>query len=625
MPAMSTVKAKSPMLRWIVDKAAADSFAVPDLQRDFRWGRERIRGLLASVIAGHPIGAVTVLRNLHASSPLSFAPSTSLMSRAELKHSSKAPHVLDGQQRLVALLAGFRGPRAALELKGKDTDWFETRVNAYGWRIDLAHWARLMRMQVVPDSQDASLIEESIKASIRTRNAKPGRNQSLLKQSKAHMKAVRRGKFELPLWYLLRQDGSSPKLAMEYRDFMSAAKKELSSDKDGVFHDIATRLEEVMSYPVPIVMIDSCTTVRAAQMFRRMNQQGMPLSTSDLVCSQISGHDASLRREMRQYQARADKTASLLPLSGIFEEDVLFASLLAGHADSSGIDLHPDRLLSRIESREGVGVVRAGFDRLVSSTDLSAGLLASCGVSSRRKWPIDAISIALLAAVAVHQERFSARETEGVLKQQVRRWWWAEHLRQAALGANGRRPGLLDVFQRLSDFLSAPRAERPNPATLADAGLSDVLRSPRIARVHSPSLVLTALMECALRAGKPRLEDLFSGEEMGPLSEGVDLHHLFPKAWARRSGLGSVDSVLNLTLMGQDSNRNILRDKSPGEQFNALLKHGQSKDSGFTEYDVRTRLKNHGLDVDLFLSGNYEQCCEHRLAWLSERIRLMLL
>ena len=436
------------------------------------------------------------------------------------------------------------------------------------------------------------------------------------------MQAAKKGKkFELPLWYLLRQDGSSPKLANEYGAFMKAAEAVLGQHDDKVFDAVRGRLEALMSYSVPIVIVGSCATVRAAQMFRRMNQQGMSLSTSDLVCSQLASHDPSLRRDMRQYQALADKTEILLPLSGIFEEDILFASLLAGCPDPSVLDMHPDTLLTRVESPEGVSAIRAGFNRLASSAELSAGLLSSCGVSSRRKWPIDAISIALVAAVAQHRDRFATRETEGVLRQQVRRWWWAEHLTQVPMG---RRRPLVEVFRRLSNFLSSSRVERPKPASFVDAGLADKLKAPQGAGQQSPSLALRNLVECALRGGKPRLEDLFSGREMGPLSEGIDLHHLFPRAWARRSGIDNVDSVVNLTLMAEGSNRDIIRDKGPKEQFQLLLDKGRVKDADFSEHDVRARLQSHGLDVDLFLSAQYEACCERRLVWLDERVRAML-
>lgn len=614
MPALTV---RSQTLKTIVERAVRHEFAVPDMQRDFRWGRERIRSLLASVIAGHPIGMVTTIASLRfdkrAPHPIS------LMSRAETNHDvPKQVYVLDGQQRLVALLAGFRGPRGT---GGRDSPWFETRVGVYGWRLDLRCWLRLLRASEGRDLQDVRLIERSIRASPRragdpSTDRKQSMGDVLKGESARQFERAQEGRaFELPLWYLLRHRNDGSARNQLYLEFMGHA-EEVLKGSDGLFSILKQRLDDVIEYKVPVAKLQSCTARRAAQIFRRMNQQGLTLSISDLACSQLFIHDAKLRGDMRAMQQAADGASDGVPLSGIYEEDILWVSVCVGSAGSGKPDLSAGALMTLAESPAGVRLIRDGFERFRASVGLSAEILRRCGVVSRDRWPIDAVTLALLAAVAVHHEEFSESESRGALKAQMRRWWWAEQLRQVKLP---RRPNMVDVFRRLGDFLRAP-AERPSPLSFEEAGLRELLRAPRKAGQHSPSNALMALVECLLRSGEPILKDVFQHSDIRHSTRPLDLHHLFPKAWAAREGIGNVDAIANLTLMSPDSNRNLIRDDSPVELIERL-----SSLKGATREGVIRLLDRHGVPEALFASGDYEAFIEHRLGWLDERLRRLLL
>lgn len=614
MPALTV---RSQTLKTIVERAVRHEFAVPDMQRDFRWGRERIRSLLASVIAGHPIGVVTTIASLRfdkrAPQPIS------LMSRGVPEQKvPKQVHVLDGQQRLVALLAGFRGPRGK---GGRDSPWFETRVGVYGWRLDLRCWLKLLRSTESRDFQDVRLVERSIRASIRrvsdtSMDEKQSAGDILRSESARQLQRAKDGDaFELPLWYLLRHRNDGSARNQLYREFMDHAAKVLKGS-DGLFAILEQRLDDVIEYKVPVAKLQSCTARRAAQIFRRMNQQGLRLTISDLACSQLFLHDAKLRGDMRALQQEADGAPGGAPLSGIYEEDILCVSVCAGSAGSVKPDLSADALMMLAESPAGVRLIRDGFQRFRASIGLSAEILRRCGVVSRDRWPIDSVTLALLAAVAVHQEGLSESESRGALKAQLRRWWWAEHLRQAKMP---RRPKMVDSFQRLEQFLRSP-AERPSPLSFEEGGLRELLQAPRKPGQNAPSHALTALVECLLRSGEPILKDLFQHSDIRHSTRPLDLHHLFPKAWAAREGIGNVDAIANLTLMSPDSNRKLIRDDSPAELIERL-----SGLQGATREGVVRLLDRHGVPEALFASGDYEAFIEHRLGWLDDRLRRLLL
>lgn len=88
----------------ILKDVRSGKIGLPDLQRPFVWKNDKVRDLLDSMLRGYPIGYIMLWE-----SPVEEAGKTETIGANEKSYSSPKELVIDGQQRLTALLASFYG------------------------------------------------------------------------------------------------------------------------------------------------------------------------------------------------------------------------------------------------------------------------------------------------------------------------------------------------------------------------------------------------------------------------------------------------------------------------------------------------------------------------------------
>jgi hypothetical protein len=389
-----------------------------------------------------------------------------------------------------------------------------------------------------------------------------------------------------------------------------------------VFAIIRKQLEAFVRYEVPLITVKPCTAIRAAQMFDRMNRKGQPLDSADLVCSQLFIHDPSLRQDLRALCQRCSAQPYIAwPLRDLYEEDVLRVAVCAGAESAVGLDFDAVRLLQRVRSADHVRSIRSGLESFSRSLVQGAEILGECGVASRRHWPIPTVCQALLAAVARHSDKIgfgrSNRMAAGYWKRQLIRWWWCENLRQIPLT---RRPDLPAVLSDLESLILARREVSEVPSFSA-AGLREHMLGQRKTGIARSGSALSLLFECLLRTLE--LSDFASGRRLDSKHLELDLHHIFPKAWARDNGIADVDCLLNLTLLTRDTNRNLVKSKGPQGFFAELaLKHaaaGGSVDG--VDASLDRILAGHGIVRELCSAGRYREFLQYRADWADDRLR----
>src|SRR5947199_2057933 len=85
-------------LKDILRKADEGKLQLPDFQRDYVWGDDDVRSLIASIAKGFPVGA---LLTLESGSEVSFKPR--LLAGVSPKDVEPEELLLDGQQRITSL------------------------------------------------------------------------------------------------------------------------------------------------------------------------------------------------------------------------------------------------------------------------------------------------------------------------------------------------------------------------------------------------------------------------------------------------------------------------------------------------------------------------------------------
>ena len=204
---------------------------LPEFQRDFRWGTSDVTSLLATVLAGWPLGSLLVI-------PQSAGRKFATRRFAEAPPPTKPAEwvVLDGQQRLTSLYHALYG----------------LGENVYSVRLDL------------DPSDPVEGLEQAIE--VMPRRTWDRRYSSAQRQYASNRVPVS----------VLREAADF----FAWRD--EATNSEASRD------ELAKLYRRVLSglqlYSVPAVVVDEDLPTQAiARVFERVNRQGMPLTTFDLM------------------------------------------------------------------------------------------------------------------------------------------------------------------------------------------------------------------------------------------------------------------------------------------------------------------------------------------------------
>ena len=491
--------------------------ALPDLQRPFVWEDTQVRELLDSLFIGFPVGTLVLWHTSDQADAHLFG-STDRAPRSTIL-------VIDGQQRLTSLFAVMKG-REIVDKEGNRR------------KIKIAFRPRDGRFEVCDAAvaRDPEFIEsvtdlwDGVRTVVQIR-------RDLIKN--------------------LRDRGRLVDDAYE----------------EAVDTNLA-RAQAIRDYRFPTVEIRKTAAVQdvseedVADIFVRINNQGKRLSQSDFVLTLLSVS----RRELRD---RIEARASALSTSGVVAVDtqqVLRAACAVGFGrarmsavykflrglDPTTRDASPARREERLTLLEHatdacldpttwrdymLRVVHAGFvsDGLVPSTAAVINAYAiyvlgrERGVAKNRL--DESISRWLFGALLT--ARYSS-SSESTFEEDLSR------LREAVPGDHEQWLSVLDKLH--SDVLTDDYWTRTLPAAL----------ETQRGRAPAPLAFRAAQIVLGSRAlfGDQLLQNLVAPPAKGGRAAS-EMHHLFPKAWLAKQGIGDkrrVNQVANLADVGWHEN-----------------------------------------------------------------------
>ena len=221
--------------------------ALPDIQRPFVWSTAKVRDLFDSMLKGFPVGYL-----------LFWA--TELAGSRQIGTNTKDAKVarwliVDGQQRLTSLYAVLTGHPVVRE------DYAETRLRLAFCPLD-------GRFQVT--------------------DAATERNPEFL----ADM---------TPIWHDYRGTVRS------YVQRLQSSRGPLAEDQEDAIGDWFDRLRDLRLYPFQVVELDAgMDEEEVADVFVRINSEGIPLNRADFILTLMSVFQESSRRQLEEF-ARASK------------------------------------------------------------------------------------------------------------------------------------------------------------------------------------------------------------------------------------------------------------------------------------------------------------------------------
>ena len=213
----------------------------------------------------------------------------------------------------------------------------------------------------------------------------------------------------------------------------------------------------------------------------------------------------------------------------------------------------------------------------------------------RHRWQI----VILAAVLSARPEALNLDP----LRRRLACWYW----NGVFSGIRFRQPTLIAQTGELLAWIDGGEL----PTLIRDGDLSPthfrVERRRSGAAYHGISALLLQQSPRDLLTGEPIEVILHFEEDRG----GIDVHHIFPRAWCRTHGIPDedADSIVNKTPVGSATNRSI-GGRAPSEYLSNIERAGVDRDR------LDDALRGHLIDVEALRANDFERFFEIR----SERL-----
>lgn len=586
---MTTFDSSKAGLNDLLREIKSGEIQLPDFQRGWVWDDDHIRDLLVSIARSFPIGAVMLLET---------GGEVRFETRPVEGLEDKVPNdrfpeklILDGQQRLTTLTQ-------ALAL-GKPV---QTRTSK-GKKIQRYYYFNIRSALEAPHALD-----EAIVAVDETRQMRSdfGRKVDL--------------------------DLSTREL--ECRELYFPCDQIMSSDEwESTLHQVAPEyfgtymefrsqvLVPFRTYQLPVILLKKETSKEAVCLvFEKVNTGGVQLSVFELITASYAADGFNLRddwfgSQIRNVTSRKERLEQELLLAGTETTEFLQAlSLLYTHgirqadlaAGRTGKHVRPVSAKRADVLQLPLPAWRELADDLEDGFRQVARFLRKECFYSRRELPYSTQLVPLAAVFT----RLGDRWREPRIYDKVARWLWCGVLGELYGGAVETR-----IANDYEELLSWFEDDNAIPRTVRDANFQaerfDTLRS-RLSAAYKGINVLV------LREGSKDWFWKASINELDADEIALDIHHIFPRDWCERCGIGKdrYDSILNKTPISYKANRKVGGD-APSIYIPRLQRESQV---GLSDAQMSELLASHSLSPELLLQDAFDEFLEDRRRKLSDLV-----
>jgi hypothetical protein len=540
---------------------------LPDFQREFKWDDERIRALLVTVLRGHPLGVVMLLRT--GNDQIRFKPRP-----VEGVTTSANPDslLLDGQQRLTSLTQALTGHGIVAT---KDTR---------GKLLNRRYYLQLETALLGDDRIDEAVISVPDDGVIRSNF---GRDIDL----------------DLSDEVKERTEGYFP-LRLLYHPFEAVTWLTKLPDSTLMARFTAEVLGPAGTYAIPAIELDNATSKSAvATVFEKVNTGGLPLNVFELLTATFAGdkayydaHGTDFRLN-DDWQETVSKFSAYLALGAVENTDFLQAvTLLATRkrnlADTSA---KPPAISAKRED-----VLKLTLDDYLEWVEplreafiWASEYLADLHIFDVRSipYPKQLVPLAVLRVVLGDDT-----DVYGV-KERLTQWFWC--------GVLGELYGAAIETRFVRDLEQVPgwaqgQADAIMPRTVQDASFVESrLHSLRTRNAAAYKGIYALLLGRGARDW--RYDKALDRTHYSALA--VDIHHVFPQKWCRDNDIDDErrESIVNKTPLAARTNR-IIGGVAPTKYLPVL-----EKDAKLTPPDLDDIVRTHLVDPATLRSDDFDR------------------
>lgn len=495
---------------------------LPDFQRGYKWEDERIRQLLVTVLRGHPLGAVMLLKTGNAQ--VRFKPR--VIEGVELEAATEAKFLLlDGQQRLTSLTQALSG------------DGKVSTKDARGKLFDRRYLIHMATALGDGNRVDEALVSVPADGVVRTNFGK----DVVLDLSDPDKQ---------------RENGYFP-LHLLYGDYMSWILELDDRELGKQFHE--QYIKSAATYDIPAIVLDESTDKAAvATVFEKVNIGGLPLNVFELLTAVFAGDASFYERTGEDFRLNDDWKETQLkwtayPVLGKVENTDFLQAMTMLATRKRNIADTSERPPAISAKREDVLKLTLG-DYLEWREPLrEAFIWASTFLADRHifgsrdvPYPKQLVPLAAIRVVLGKDADLIA------VKERLVRWYWCGVLGELYGSAIESR------FARDIEMVPpwATDESSPVPRTVQDANFTE----SRLHSLRTRNAAAYKGIAALLLAGSARdwMEDK-ALDKVQYLDLAVDIHHVFPQKWCDDNEIDDErrESIVNKTTISARTNRTI--------------------------------------------------------------------
>ena len=495
---------------------------LPDFQRGYKWEDERIRQLLVTVLRGHPLGAVMLLKT--GNTQVRFKPRA--IDGVDLTAGTEAKFLLlDGQQRLTSLTQALSGDGAV------------ATKDSRGKLLDRRYLVHMETALGESNRVDEALISIPVDGVVRTNFGK-----AVVLDLSDHDKQREHGYFPLHLLY---------------GDYMSWILELDDRELGKRFHE--GFIKPAATYDIPAIVLDESTDKAAvATVFEKVNIGGLPLNVFELLTAVFAGDAGYYEKSGEDFRLNDDwketqlKWSSYPVLAAVENTDFLQALTMLTTRKRNLADTS-DRPPAISAKREDVlKLTLVDYlewrDPLREAFIWAATFLADRHIFAPRDVPYPK-QLVPLAAIKVVLGKDA--DLIGVSERLIR-WYWCGVLGELYGSAIESR------FARDIEMVPAWAHDESKsvPRTVQDANFTE----SRLHSLRTRNAAAYKGIAALILAGGARdwMEDK-ALDKVQYVDLAVDIHHIFPQKWCNDTGIDDEhrESIINKTTISARTNRTI--------------------------------------------------------------------
>ncbi|MDD3415256.1 MAG: DUF262 domain-containing protein [Lachnospiraceae bacterium] len=548
------------MLLYDVNEA---KIQLPEFQRSWTWDDDRIRGILASLSQGYPMGAVMQLE--YGNSDIKFKYRT--IEGVDKKDLPPTYLVLDGQQRLTSMYRATysQEPVITKTNKGKEIERY--------YYLDMK--------KCLDENEDRI---EAIIAVPKDRKIKTNFDRDVVLDLSNRDLEYQNEMFPINIIF---NNNEREDWADGYKDFYGNSQE--VRDKYKEFRNEV--LDTITSYKLPVITLDKATPREAVcKVFENVNTGGVPLTVFELVTATFATYEFDLRKDWnvcKEIIWGANDQLNTDIMMGVDETAFLTAITLYTTFQKSGATSCKKKdvlALNFNDYQKNKQVILDGFK-------LARKFLFSQYVFRQRDLPYTTqlIPLSVICAV-IGKSLFDQPQTRKILEQ----WYWCGIMGEMYGGANETR-----YANDIEDVISAIKGEVSLNRTINAAFFSStrlLSLQTRLSAAYKGIMALVYRESC---------RDFVKGTTMDivkSMDETPDIHHIFPEVYCKAQNYKKEkwNSIVNKTPLLPESNRSIGGD-APSKYCEKIRKAAQ-----IDEMQLRERMESHLINYDALSSDDFD-------------------